>query len=159
MAVPTLLFLTACAQAGSPAWPQALRQPTASGDAEWPRVDVPHTSTSVRMPPWYEPVGYQWEAPENQTISISWRPHRIPSAQGVAAGSACEVRLAERNIRLSYQAEFGEGPRMWYVTIAEWEETAGTDILMVARASTTRQQRDQIRVIRSLERTRSKEAT
>ena len=70
-------------------------------------------------------------------------------------GRLCEFRLAERQVQLSSQAEFGDGPGLWYVTIAEWEETADTDIVIVARASTTKEQWNQIRVIRSLQRSRT----
>jgi hypothetical protein len=87
-------------------------------------------------------------------IMVRWRPHResgfpVPGTV-IAGGPECSHRRGWRMVSLERWAEFPSPGGLPFVTAASWE-VADTDLVLTAGAIDAQEQREQLRIIHSLQ--------
>ena len=124
--------------------------------SSWRETKIPASAATLRLPRSYVNDDNVWRGPRGGFISVTWHPHRQPQppAPGsiMVGGPECSHQLGERTVSFERWAEFPVAGGLRYVTVARWEEVAGTDVAVTAGAMDAKEQLEQLRVIHSLRR-------
>ena len=146
--------LVACARpAAMPTQPELCSRPEPA-PTSWPLVRLPGSAATLRLPRSYVRQGMAWHGPRGGYIAITSRPHQSRECLGggVCTRPSCSHELAERTVSFDLVAAWPEPNRPRSYIDAAWEEVAGTDVVLTAAAMDAAEQREQLRIVHSLDR-------
>jgi hypothetical protein len=147
----------ACARGISTLVTEALCAPGTPVPKSWREVRVPTSVTTMRLPRSYRETGTGvWSRPDSSEIRASRRAHPTANPRdpevGIRTGPRCLVLLGGQSVGFTTWEEFYQTGEVWYGMSATWEEEPGTDIEVKALARSANAQRQQLRVLHSLQR-------
>jgi len=136
-----------------------LTQPELCGRPEpapssWQLARLPGSAATLRLPRSYVRHGEAWHGPRGGYIAITSRPHqdRECLGGGVCTQPLCHHEIGKRTVSLDLVAGWPEPNRPRSYIDAAWQEVAGTDLVVTAAAIDAAEQREQLRIIHSLDR-------